>query len=92
MVFGEVITMIILTLEPVDLDLVLVHSILYPIEPHVHCLGPFDLGALVGEPISCRVVGGDAGWVGLLPSHLSENVAHVGRFLAIVEEGPHLGF
>ena len=49
MVLGEVVTMVVLSLEPVDSELVLGDSVLDPEEPHVHGLGSPDLGPFVGK-------------------------------------------
>jgi hypothetical protein len=51
-------------LLPVHCELSLADSILDPVEAHVHGFGLLDFGSVVGKSISCRVIGGDAGWLG----------------------------
>ena len=71
MVLGEVVTMVVLSLEPVDSKLVLGDSVLDPEESHVHGLGSPDLGSLVGKSICSGVVCGDSCGFCLLSSHFS---------------------
>jgi hypothetical protein len=66
-VLGEVVGEVVCALLPVHGELSLANSVLDPIEAHVHGFGSLDFGLVVGKPISCRVVGGDAGWLGLFP-------------------------
>ena len=49
-VFGEVVCMIVVSGLPVYAELALFDSVLYPIEPHVHGFGLFNLGAAIGKP------------------------------------------
>jgi hypothetical protein len=66
MVLGEVVTMVVRSLEPVDEELFHGDSVLDPVESHVHCLGALDFDSSVGESVGSGVVGGDSGWLGLL--------------------------
>ena len=92
MVLGEVVTMVVGSLKPVDFELSLGYSVLDPVESHVHCLGSLDFDALVGKSIGCGVVSGDSSGCSLFSSHFSKDIAHVCCFLAIVEEGSTFSF
>lgn len=60
-VFGEVITVVVDSLEPVDAEVALADPILDPVETHVHSFGAFDFYSSVGKSVSGGVVGGDTG-------------------------------
>ena len=91
-VFREIVGVIVFPLLPMNSKLSLLHSILYPEEPHVHSLGPLDFGPSVGKSVCCGVVGGYSCWFQLLSSNFLQYVPHVRGFLAVVEQCPNFCF
>jgi hypothetical protein len=89
---GEIVRQVILPLEPMDPELPLGNPVLDPVKPHIHSLGSSDLSSLVGKPVRRGIIGGDAGWLGLFPSQLLEDLTNVGRFLSIMEQPANFGF
>ena len=61
--FCEKICQVVGTIAPDDDEMTLLHSILDPMEPHVHCFGLLRLDSLVGEANSGRIVTVDGGGV-----------------------------
>jgi len=61
-VFGEVIGWIGFSWVPEDVVVVLSHSVLYPIEPHVNRLGLLLLDVVIGNACGHGVVCLDGGW------------------------------
>ena len=68
MVLGEVVCQVEVPFLPVDSELALLHSILNPVEAHVHSLGTLYFSSAIGKSIGCGVVRGDSGWLGLFSS------------------------
>ena len=56
MVLGEVICQVAFPFEPMYSKFAVFHSVLDPVETHVHCFGSPDFGATVGESICGGVV------------------------------------
>ena len=83
--FGEVISVIVLPLLPMDSKLSLVYSVLDPVEPHVHCLGSLDLGSLVGKSVGGGIICGHTSWCSLFSTNLLEDSPDVGCLLVVVE-------
>ena len=91
MMFGEVVGLVGRAGSPVDMELLLVNSILDPVESHVHCFGLLLSNLFVGESDSGSVI--DLYWCrGLCVSHFFERVAKGDRQLCVVEQCPRFCF
>ena len=89
---GEVVCQVQVPFLPMDAKLALFDPILHPIKAHVHGLGALDFGSAIGKSISCGIVCGGSCRLGLFSPEFFENLAHVGGFLAIVEQGTYFCF
>ena len=89
--FGVVVTVIGRSWRPEDVKLLLVHSVLDPIEAHVDGFGSGLFTGGVGDGHGSGIVDLDRGG-GLDVAHFGESGAQWDSFLAIVEEGTDLGF
>ena len=57
----EVVALIGFALPPQYMELFLVYPVTYPVEPHVHCLGPALFDCPVGNAGSSAIVGDNNG-------------------------------
>ena len=88
---GEVICKILRSWTPINNEVFLADSILYPIELHIHCLVFSLINSSIGDSGGVVIVGLD-GRGRLRVSHLSEFDAEHGAVLGIVEEAAGFGF
>ena len=89
--FGEVICQIIRAGTPIYYELSLFDSVLYPVEPHVHCFGSALSKGAVCNSCGAHIIRLD--WCGRLwMSHFGECGSEGDTFLHIVEECCRFGF
>jgi hypothetical protein len=89
-VFGEVISVIVLPLLPMDSKLSSVYSILDPVEPHIHCLGSFNLGSSIGKAVGGGIICSNASRCRLFSTHFLEYGPDMGGLLAVLEQDANL--
>ena len=90
-VLGEIICQILFSLAPVDDELVLIYSVLYPVEYHFDCLRPLMRNGPVGNALCCLIFGTYRRWC-LGVAHLNENCSHDCAVFFSDKEGCELGF
>ena len=76
---------------PMDAELALLDAVLDPIEAHVEGFGALLVDSIVGDAVSCEVVGDD-GSRGLWVAHILEALANDNSGFAIVVETTELSF
>ena len=74
---GEVVSQVEFSFLPLDVELALFDSVLYPVEAHVHCFGPLEFHASIGKAIGGGVIGCYVCGVGLWSAHFAEDLGYV---------------
>ena len=91
MMFGEVVSQIVLTFFPKYFKLVLANTVSYPIEAHVNGFGAFLFDCVIYNAIGCSIVSLD--WGGRLGvTEKFECCAQGTGILSIVKESANFGF
>ena len=91
MMLGEVVAKVRGTLFPENAELFLLHSVLYPVETHVHCFGFALADGSVGDASCGRII--CLQWSGRLGmAHFFESGAEGHAVARIVEEAGEFGF
>ena len=92
MVLGKIVCKVKFAFGPYDNEVALVDTIRYPVEAHVHCLGPFEFGALCGKAMGGGIFSNDLCGLQLLAPKFFEYLPEEHRLLSIVEKGSNFGF
>jgi hypothetical protein len=89
--FGVIVSNILGARGPIDMELVLLDSVLNPIKPHIHCVGSDLSYVVVGNPAGGGIVNLYGGGRLAVP-HFFEGDAEADTVFTIKKEGNNFGF